>query len=322
MKIRSMGSIYHITHKAVEDIYKNPVEITEKVDGSYFSFALIDGELQMRSKGQELISGSPSSKMFEDGIRQVEARKTMLIPGWIYRGEYLMKPKHNTLAYDHLPLGNVVLFDIEMSLGSHAMALIRRDEAHRIGFTPVPVLYEGMSNLEHTKSLMENISILGGQKIEGVVVKNFFKHVDGHAMMGKLVSEQFKEVHTKEWKKENPTKKDIVETLIDSYRVPARWRKAIQHLTERGEITNSPKDIGPLLKEISEDIRKEEEDAIKEALFKLAWPQISRGVGRGFPDWYKKELIGDNEGTSDEKTGSDETQDSSPPPLMEDGADN
>lgn len=309
--IRSMGSIYHIAHKSVEDIFRDPVEITEKIDGSYFSFAIIDGELQMRSKGQELHNDAPSAKMFAEGMRQVEARKSMLIPGWIYRGEYLMKPKHNTLAYNNVPMGHVVLFDIEMSLGNHALHLIRRDEARRIGFTPVPILYEGISNLEHVKSLMDNQSVLGGQKIEGVVVKNFFRQPEGHPMMGKLVSEQFKEVHTAEWKRSNPAKKDVVQTLIESYRVPARWRKAIQHLRDDGLITDSPKDIGPLLKEIAEDIKKEEEQAIKDALFKWAWPQISRGVGTGFPDWYKRELIGDNDNESPayEEDGSDQAED-------------
>lgn len=308
--IPGMGSILHVAHNSVSSLFEGPVEITEKIDGSFISFGIIDGELSMRSKGQELHVDAPSSKMFAEGMRQIDARRSLLVPGWIYRGEYLAKPKHNTLCYNRVPDGNIVLFDIEMRMGNHARALMRRDEARRMGFTPVPVLYEGISNLEHTKTLMDNISCLGGQKVEGVVVKNYAQLINSHIMMGKLVSDEFKEVHTQEWKRSNPAKKDVVETLIESYRVPARWRKAIQHMAEDGTLTNSPRDIGPLLKEISEDVRKEEEEVIKEALFKWAWPQISRGVSRGFADWYKRELINDNDDEipTDEGTGQDEVE--------------
>lgn len=292
--IPSYTDIQHVAHKVIEEIWSEPVEIQEKIDGSQISFMLDDnGSLLLRSKGQQLHEGAPDSKMFEQAISSVRERVDLLVPGHVWRGEYLRVPKHNTLNYGRIPRGHIAIFDIELSLGDFAETEQRTEMATFLGYETVPTFYKGVwdKDLSDLKNFLEFDSFLGGQKIEGVVVKCYSKFYNGKPMMGKLVSEEFKEKHTTAWKQGNPGKKDVIENLITIYRVEARWRKAVQHVRERGELTNSPKDIGPLLKEISLDILKEEEDAIKEELFKLAWPQISRGVARGFPDWYKDYLL-------------------------------
>ncbi len=108
--------------------------------------------------------------------------------------------------------------------------------------------------------------------------------------MGKYVSEAFKERHEKEWGEANPSGKDIAQNLIEKYRTEARWHKAIQHLRERGLLEGSPKDIGLVIREVGTDILKEEETAIKDALFTHYWKQINRGVTGGIASWYKLEL--------------------------------
>lgn len=291
--IRGMGSINHVAHKMVSELFDDPVEITEKIDGSFISFGVDDNdELQMRSKGQELFYDAPSSGLFKAGMDAIRERADLLVPGWVWRGEYLAKPKHNSLCYDRIPQGHIIIFDVEVSLGHHLDPDARLHEASFIGFETVPVLHWGPweEGIPGLKKFLDLTSCLGGQKIEGVVVKNSSKDLNGHMMMGKLVSDQFKEVHTKSWKEANPNKGDVVQELINAYKTEARWRKAVQHLEERGELTNSPKDIGPLLKEVSQDVLKEEEEEIKNALFKLCWPKISRGIGSGLPDWYKSLL--------------------------------
>jgi hypothetical protein len=110
-------------------------------------------------------------------------------------------------------------------------------------------------------------------------------------MMGKYVSESFKEVHRHNWKQDNPTTGDILLRLVEEYKTPARWNKAIQHLKENGTLLNDPADIGPLMKEINEDILKECRDEIKEKLFEYAWRHISRNLTRGFPEFYKQKLL-------------------------------
>jgi hypothetical protein len=111
--------------------------------------------------------------------------------------------------------------------------------------------------------------------------------------MGKFVSESFREVHNKTWTAEHktPGSGDILALLRTKYNNTARWNKALIHLRERGLITGSPKDIGLLIKEVPEDILKEEIDAIKEELFSWAWPQLRRMVTGGLAEWYKEELL-------------------------------
>jgi len=294
MQISSYAEINHCAHKVVSEMWTESIEIQEKVDGSQISFMVNeDDELLMRSKGQSLYEGSPNSKMFNEAITTIKDRADLLVPGQIWRGEYLRSPKHNSLKYDRIPTGHIVIFDIELSLGDYACPDHRNDMSKFIGLESIPVLYQGVwdKDLSDLKAFFDTESFLGGVKIEGIVAKCYTKYLNGKPLMSKLVSESFKEVHTEEWKKTNPGKGDIIDQLIINHATEARWRKAIQHLRDDGQLTNSPRDIGPLLKEISEDVKKEEEEAIKEALFKWAFPRISRGITRGFPDWYKEQLL-------------------------------
>lgn len=270
------------------------------VHNSQWSFSLDEnGELLMRSKGKQVHEDSPSSKMFNEGIAAIKERADLLVPGQVWRGEYLQKPKHNTIKYSRIPTGHIAIFDIELSLGEYATVEQRKEMADFIGLETVPVLFQGIweKELVDLKSFFEIESFLGGSKIEGIVAKCYTQFLHGNPLFAKLVSEAFKESHSTEWKKANPNKGDIIDQLIQNYNVEARWLKAIQHLRDNGELTNSPQDIGKLMKEISVDIEKEEKDTIKEALFKWAYPQISRGVTKGFPDWYKERLL---ESDSDE----------------------
>jgi hypothetical protein len=115
---------------------------------------------------------------------------------------------------------------------------------------------------------------------------------DHHVLMGKFVSEAFKEVHQKEWKNsKTPTNNDIIGILTANYATEPRWNKAIEHLRDAGTLTGELKDIGPLMAEVPMDVLKECEDEIKEKLFKWAWPQLRRTLIRGIPEWYKQKLM-------------------------------
>lgn len=291
--LNSYGSIYALGHKAVMDIFEGEVEVTEKIDGSQISFGVIDGELMIRSKNQQIV-GDLGNNMFRLGVEQIERRADLLRPGYIYRGEYLMKPKHNTLNYGRIPSDHIIIYDIETRPGSEDYLLWpdRNAEAQRIGFESVPVFYEGRGvNLDMVKGRLTYDSILEGVTIEGVVVKNYSKFTeDKKIAKAKFVSGEFQEKHQKEWKVSNPGRKDIIEEIIDSLRTDARWRKSIQHLRDDGKLEGSPRDIGNLIKETQNDILKEEEDAIKDALFANFKNQILRGVIRGLPEWYKDKL--------------------------------
>lgn len=290
-QINSYPSIYQLGHAAVKDIFGDFVIVEEKVDGSQFSFGLIEGELVARSKGKQLIIDAPE-KMFNRAIEKIKAISSQLHPEWIYRGEYLEKPKHNTLAYDRTPNNNIVIFDITTGPETYLSHNQKYEEARRLGFETVPLLFSGVvKDYEMFKSFLDMTSFLGGQKVEGVVIKNYTLFTqEKKVAIAKYVSEAFKEVHSGEWKKNNPTSRDIEFLMIEKYRTPARWNKAIQHLRDEGELQGSMRDIPALLKEVSQDTEKECAEEIKDALYKHFWPKIQRGIISGLPEHYKDVL--------------------------------
>lgn len=293
----SYPSIFALGHRYVADLLLDPVLVEEKVDGSQFSFGVFTDEtgvkfVRCRSKGADINVIAPEG-MFKKGVEWVQANQDNLVTGWTYRGEYLMKPKHNTLVYDRVPNNNIILFDINVAEETYLPYDLKLEEAQRIGLEVVPRVFEGhVTDVQHFRGFLDTTSCLGGQKIEGVVVKNYARFgQDKKVLLGKFVSEAFKEVHGKEWKASNPGKQDVVLALIASLKTPARWDKAIQHLREAGVIEDSPKDIGLLMKEVPADVEKEETEYIKQKLYEWAWPQIRRGVTGGLPEYYKQLLL-------------------------------
>jgi len=289
--IHSYPSVYAIGHKAIEGLFNGPVLVEEKIDGSQFSFGIVDGELQCRSKGKLLVLDAPEA-LFERAVAQVVARQHLLRPDWIYRGEYLSKPKHNTLAYGRVPRDNIIIFDISSANEEYLGHGTKVEEAARIGLECVQVFFQGLvTDMAMLNVLLERESCLGGTRIEGVVVKNYgLFTAEKKVAMGKYVSEAFKEKHETDWKERNPGRADVVESLIATYRTEARWHKAVQHLREADALTDSPKDIGALIREVPADVLKEDVDAIKQVLFRHFWPQIQRGITAGLPEWYKQQL--------------------------------
>ena len=287
--IYSYPDVFALGHRAINTIFDTPVVVEEKIDGSQFSMGIIDGELMCRSKGAQVNVEVPND-MFKRAVAL--AQSLPLHPGWIYRGEWLQKPKHNTLAYDRTPENGLILFDIQTGLEEYMSPAEKHAEADRLGLEFVPVLYEGMvESFDFLKAMMQLRSTLGGCTIEGVVVKNYtmFTH-DKKAMIGKYVSERFKEIHEADWKDRNPTQSDILQTLIMRYRTEARWHKAVQHLRDAGTLQGAPQDIGGLIREVPVDVKKECEDEIRDMLFAHFWPKISRGITAGVPEWYKDQL--------------------------------
>ncbi len=293
----SYPKVHALGHAAVKDIMLDEVLVEEKVDGSQFSFGKFTSKegseyLRCKSRGAELTVEAPDN-MFKRGVDVAKELMPLLVNGWAYRGEYLNSPKHNTLCYERTPLKHVILFDINTGQEAYLSRAEKEAEAARIGLEIVPVVHHGkVEDIDFFRSFLDRTSILGGQKVEGVVVKNYKRFgLDGKALMGKFVSEAFKEVHGADWKERNPGQGDIIARLILKYRTPARWAKAVQHLKEAGQLEQSPRDIGKLIPSTGKDIREECEAEIKAALFEWAWPDIQRGVISGLPEWYKEELL-------------------------------
>jgi len=108
----------------------------------------------------------------------------------------------------------------------------------------------------------------------------------------KLVQEGYKEKHNADWKSRSP--KNSLQDFFDSFCNENRWKKAILHLKEKGELEQSPRDIGRLIIEIQKDIKSEEVDNIKDFLYKHFIGDITRRAIRGFPEMYKELLVKEN----------------------------
>ncbi len=100
-----------------------------------------------------------------------------------------------------------------------------------------------------------------------------------------------KESHNKEWKASNPSLSDVVDRIIATVKTEARWEKAAFRLRDLGQLENSPRDIGNLIKEVQRDVQEEEADFIQKKLLEWAMPRILRASSAGVPEWYKKRLL-------------------------------
>ena len=294
--IWSYPKVYALGHAAVADILDGPIVVQEKYDGSQLSWAWVDEELHVRSKGKmQHGGGANTNKMFQPAINHLLGLDP--IEGYVFRGEFFSKPKHNTLAYPRMPKNGLILYDIEA---------INSQQSYS-GTESLPVMASGLDiepaqgfrhdepklTLETIERLLSLLSSLGGP-MEGIVIKNYTRYGrDGKVLMAKVVSEKFKETHTRDWKERNPNRKDIVTDIITALNTEARFEKAVQHLRDEGSLVVGPEDIGPLMKEVKRDTIAEEREWIAEQMMNHILPKVERGLGRGLPDWYKAKLMDD-----------------------------
>jgi hypothetical protein len=288
-KVRTVG------HRDIANLLVGEVVVQEKVDGSNFSFGTTrEGKLFAWSRTQELDLDKPDG-MFAAAVEHVKECAPALKRGVICRCEYLQKPKHNVLAYDRVPKNHLVLYEIEnVDAQGNVIQITDRDSleltAVGLGIDVVPELWRGEIGPDAFPNLVKNWhltdSFLGGQKVEGVVIKNFHQTDERSGatyLVGKVVRPEFKEVHKHQVKLDKPDPVSIIGARCGG---PARWQKAVQALTEKGELTGSMEDIPKLMRYVQLDVATEEEDDIKEAYRK----NVLGCTTKGLPEWWKQKL--------------------------------
>ena len=298
-RINSFPKIFHIGDNFIPDLFKgDQIEITEKCDGSQFNFGISeDGVLVARSKGKELVLDNPE-KMFTLAvnfiIKNEETIRKVLPPGSFIYGEFLGSPSHNILKYSRVPKNHIIVFGalIQRRWVSDHSDLTKLAES--LDLEVVPLVYKGpVEDYEKLATLFEVESILGVEKIEGVVIKNYqWPAFLGSLVIpsfGKFVRQEFKERHAKDWGPKF-SHGDKMALYMESFRTEARWMKAIQHLRDSGELQGSPKDIGALLKELEKDFIEEEKENVKAKLWELNKEDFLRKIRAGFPEAYKNYL--------------------------------
>lgn len=297
--IHSFPKIFAVGSDWIPELFKGPVEITEKIDGSMFAFGVTaDRQIVMRSKGKEIFASAPE-KMFLKAVNYVESIQDKLLEiapsqGLTFYGEFLGGPSHNVLKYGRVPKNHVMIFGVLKGEGFVRDHAELTEWADRVGLETVPLLHsKPIDDIQELNTFFERESVLGLEKLEGVVVKNYSRTViigsQVFPSFGKYVRAEFKERHAKEWgpKFSEANKMDL---WLESFRAEARWQKAVQHLRDNGQLQNEPRDIGILLKELERDLFEEESENIKKELLKLFKDQISRKAKAGFPEWYKAQL--------------------------------
>lgn len=292
-------------HKEAEGIFDGYVVIEEKVDGAQFRIQINDkGEISCASKNFELgidsmfARGTESAKKAFKGLK-ADPGDTITI-----FAEYLPKPKQGRIPYTRTPKDLFVVFDV--LIGDK---WLRRGQKEEFCFMwnveCVPCLWKGtpaISKKEFEETMIPQLlmstSYLGHQagfnKIEGIVVKNYDKLYDvreGHSLYGefmciKYVNEEYKE--KKEIKV--PKSGNSLQALIDSCSTEARWEKALQHCKEQGLITGKMEDLKHLVPEAQKDLSEEEEQTLKDELWKLYKKDILVGATKGMPKWYQAKI--------------------------------
>lgn len=299
----------------MQNLKNGTVIIEEKIDGSQFRIKIRkDGVLTFGSKSVDYTDESGVEKMFQKAVdeftllwREFSVKNDVkeLADDIMIFGEYLQSPKHNTLHYARTPLHNVIIFDIRQ-FNSFYDYDRKKNFASQLGLETVPLLWKGDGSelsMELIESLLKTDSLLGNEKVEGVVMKNYSQfrtepRCAGAPMFAKYVRPEFKELNASNWKME----KSILEAEI--LNAEAKWQKAYIHCKERGELENMPRDIPKLVKEIHMDIEAEDKERIKELLWDKYGRELKSKICRGFAYWYKKKLMTELlEGTNVDQTG-------------------
>ena len=277
--------ILSVGHKLLSQLFDDPVEITEKVDGSQFRINLTKDQVIWGSRNKDCTQ----EEMFDIAIRQ--AKRIWNDGDWQSFGdnitlfcEYLRTERHNTIKYNRVPRNNLYLFGAIID-GVHCES----DELLRLANTleidpPVVISHAKIDSSDKLNNFLQTESYLGGAKIEGVVIKNYCKSYDpllvstqhflGYPLAGKLVREDFREKNTKNRNTNKGTKG--IDRITGIYFTKQRLHKAIQHLEEDGKIQGEKKDLKYLIPEFYDDIVSECFDEINEMIIREIWADIKR----------------------------------------------
>jgi len=289
------GKIINLGNPGTDNAFVGEVIIQEKLDGSMMAFGVNEnGELTIRSKGK--IITDQCDNLFIEGweyVKSIEEKIKRYGKDVYFYAEYMKKPKHNVLKYNGVPKNHLMLFDC-INNGKFADRTTLEFIAKDLDIDVVPQLYVGLADVDLIKEILKLAeSYLGGEMIEGVVIKNYSQFIclGGKTMplFTKYVQEKFREKHCIEWKDAKP--KGQLEQFMEGFKSEARIEKAYQHLRDAGCLENTLRDIPKIIVEIQRDIAEEESEYIKQHLYKCYIGDINRIAVRGVAEWLKAKLL-------------------------------
>lgn len=247
------------------------VEITEKIDGSNFSF-------YRENEGDPLIFRSRRIELDEDGIIEnrfgpavdavMAADAEFPFPaGKIFFGERMSK---HTINYGKIePFIGFAVKDIEYDTYESTWAGYFKDRDLPV----VPALYFVSPSLEFIRSIVNSKSSFGDTEAiqEGIVLKNYDKQV-----FAKLVNEPFVEDSGRG--KGYCVRKTNEDKVVKQFCTTARVKKGIfRVLDEHPELELDLAIMKYVPKEVSEDILKEEILAISKTCNQFDFKNFRKG---------------------------------------------
>jgi len=291
------------------DIY-----IQEKVDGSQFRIEITADTYTVGSHNVDSPNGN-LGKMYNaaiigakdliDGIQGfLRDQKDMRVNIF---AEALAKPKQNTLVYSRVPKNNFVIFDImldgkylETPEAKAFLDLVNVSDKYE--FVPTLAIVQHVDINEMDNLIKTTMSFLGGEFIEGVVLKNYHVYHEEPYMFGqplfvKYVRADFRERNRDNWAKENPN--SIYTALNNVLSKKAIWDKALLHAKEDSKLTNRMQDMSFLSKDVAEDFFLENEDIVKETLFRFYKKDMARWILQGLAEYYKQKIAEEIKGAED-----------------------
>ena len=187
------------------------IVVQEKIDGANLSVWMDGDRLCIASRNRELsgdddgeFRGAVGYVRGHEGIRQVLTEN----PDWILRGEFLVK---HTVVYSPGAWNKFYVFDVQTKDGAYVPLWGYHELlwVHDVSLVPYIAEFHGIApTLVELQEMAAQPSDLGAPKREGVVVKRYgFVNKFGRTQWGKVVNEEFAEVH----KLEQCTEKDPVE---------------------------------------------------------------------------------------------------------------
>lgn len=315
MTIPAYPKIHTLGNMGTDKVYQGRAIVQEKTDGSQFGFGIdAEGNFSARSKRMAL-DAVTLDQNFAPSVQhllQQDVQDTLM--NWyqacgpvFFYGEAVARTRHNTLAYDGVPDGNIVLFDA--LIGGRWLTDWHElhDLASELGVGKVPVLHDtdedGPLSLEqiidyaNSRSALDGWSLglkqgipEGGVTMEGVVIKNYEQELSYNGLpqpcFVKLVRADFKERNNENWKEQ---KAGGIMGYLEGFASERFWEKVVEHARDEGVLNNSVQDIGPLMKRLAGEVEEDKETYAQE-LYELFRKDITRAAGKGFADWYKVRL--------------------------------
>lgn len=259
----------------------------------------------------EMTKSDNKHDMFDLAVEQAEKLKPKLeefieiteVESITLYTEYLRSKHHNGLIYNRIPSNNLYLFGATYLRDDEIYNMETSDLiklANKLNIEPPNILCEGMiDNQEDLKQFLKTESILGGTKVEGIVIKNYkksylldllsTKRYVGFPLAGKLVRDEFKEIQRGEGSKQK--KANSIDGIAETYLTEQRFLKCLQHLNEEGKIINEKKDLAVLIPEVLNDLLSEEKENIDKIVLNKFYEDFRRRLSNFVVKQYNEFLL-------------------------------